>query len=329
MRFALVATCLWFTLAHGVSELPAREAIRLATAPALSPDGATLAFAWRGDIWLVPSGGGVARPWSTHPGRDAQPHFSPDGTRIAFTSHAHRDATGIHRARFGRFRHPGHVSFGGNVGRGVVSRRPVAPGSGRSRSFLHGAAATVPRQRDQACGRGAAVRRYGQRWRDLARWSEDTLHARGSGLVAQGISRERGQSDLALRYADWGVHQACRPGARRTQPAMATRREGILLCRRAKRQFQSLAARFDHRQAAAVDEFHATTRCSCRAFLATARRSFSGTCSTSTAIGRARASRPSGSTFTATATWSRSRWCDACWSRPPRSASPPTAWSWP
>ena len=86
MRFASVATCLWFTLAIGVSELPAREAIRLATAPALSPDGATLAFAWRGDIWLVSSGGGVARPWSTHPGRDAQPHFSPDGTRIAFTS---------------------------------------------------------------------------------------------------------------------------------------------------------------------------------------------------------------------------------------------------
>ena len=86
MRFALVATCLWFTLLLSVSELPAREAIRLATAPALSPDGATLAFAWRGDIWLVSSGGGVARPWSTHPGRDSQPHFSPDGTRIAFTS---------------------------------------------------------------------------------------------------------------------------------------------------------------------------------------------------------------------------------------------------
>ena len=86
MRFASVATCLWFTLLLSVSELPAREAIRLATAPALSPDGATLAFAWRGDIWLVSSGGGVARPWSTHPGRDSQPHFSPDGTRIAFTS---------------------------------------------------------------------------------------------------------------------------------------------------------------------------------------------------------------------------------------------------
>ena len=64
MRFASVATCLWFTLVFGASEASAREAIRLATAPALSPDGATLAFAWRGDIWLVSSGGGVARPWS-------------------------------------------------------------------------------------------------------------------------------------------------------------------------------------------------------------------------------------------------------------------------
>jgi tricorn protease len=97
MRFALVATCLGFTLALIVPELPAEEAIRLATAPALSPDGATLAFAWRGDIWLVSSGGGVARPWNTHPGRDTQPHFSPDGKRIAFTS----DRTGTRQVYVG------------------------------------------------------------------------------------------------------------------------------------------------------------------------------------------------------------------------------------
>jgi tricorn protease len=97
MRFAWVATCMWFALATMVSKLPAKEAIRLATSPALSPDGATLAFAWRGDIWLVSSSGGVARPWNTHPGRDTQPRFSPDGTLIAFTS----DRTGTQQVYIG------------------------------------------------------------------------------------------------------------------------------------------------------------------------------------------------------------------------------------
>src|SRR6478752_724631 len=35
----------------------ADEEIRLATDPALSPDGQTLAFSWRGDLWKVPVAG--------------------------------------------------------------------------------------------------------------------------------------------------------------------------------------------------------------------------------------------------------------------------------
>ena len=65
---------------------PAREAIRLASDPALSPDGSTLAFVWRGDIWTVPVTGGVARQLTQHPARDSQPCFSPDGREIAFIS---------------------------------------------------------------------------------------------------------------------------------------------------------------------------------------------------------------------------------------------------
>ena len=39
----------------------ADRSIRLANHPALSPDGKTLAFDWDGDIWSVPTAGGVAR----------------------------------------------------------------------------------------------------------------------------------------------------------------------------------------------------------------------------------------------------------------------------
>uniref|UniRef100_UPI0035CA99C1 S41 family peptidase n=1 Tax=uncultured Sphingomonas sp. TaxID=158754 RepID=UPI0035CA99C1 len=54
--------------------------------PSLSPDGALIAFASGGDIWEVASGGGVARPLVTDAATEARPLYSPDGTRLAFTS---------------------------------------------------------------------------------------------------------------------------------------------------------------------------------------------------------------------------------------------------
>src|SRR5262245_47751745 len=44
-----------------------REPIRLANNPALSPNGAELAFDWNGDIWSVPTVGGVAKQLTAHP----------------------------------------------------------------------------------------------------------------------------------------------------------------------------------------------------------------------------------------------------------------------
>ena len=64
----------------------AGEPVRLPNNPALSPDGTTLAFDWNGDVWTVPSAGGVARPLTQQPGRSREPKFSPDGRSLAFIS---------------------------------------------------------------------------------------------------------------------------------------------------------------------------------------------------------------------------------------------------
>ncbi len=58
----------------------------MATDPALSPDGKTLAFRWANEIWTVPTSGGDATRITNHPANDSQPKFSPDGTQIAFVS---------------------------------------------------------------------------------------------------------------------------------------------------------------------------------------------------------------------------------------------------
>ncbi len=54
--------------------------------PAISPDGKTVAFSYKGDIWTVPSNGGQARQITTNPAYDAYPVWSPDSRQIAFAS---------------------------------------------------------------------------------------------------------------------------------------------------------------------------------------------------------------------------------------------------
>lgn len=54
--------------------------------PAISPDGKTIAFCHKGDIFLVNSEGGKTTQLTTHSAYDSYPVWSPDSKTIAFTS---------------------------------------------------------------------------------------------------------------------------------------------------------------------------------------------------------------------------------------------------
>jgi len=72
-----------FILLSSFSNINEHQVLRY---PALSPNGDKIAFSYQGDIWTVNAGGGNADRLTIHEAYDSRPQWSPDGTRILFSS---------------------------------------------------------------------------------------------------------------------------------------------------------------------------------------------------------------------------------------------------
>lgn len=75
-----------WTFVFILSGLMAQESALWTRYPAISPDGKTIVFCYKGDIYSVGSEGGRATQLTTHPAYDGYPTWSPDGKTIAFAS---------------------------------------------------------------------------------------------------------------------------------------------------------------------------------------------------------------------------------------------------
>jgi tricorn protease len=86
-RLAGLATALVLAAGAPVPAAAAEpESTRGLRFPSITPDGKTVVFAWRGDVWRAPVAGGAAVRLTIHEAQDTKPRVSPDGTRVAFTS---------------------------------------------------------------------------------------------------------------------------------------------------------------------------------------------------------------------------------------------------
>ena len=77
---------LTLAMATAVTSAMAVDTPRWLRHTAISPDGRTIAFTYKGDIFTVPATGGLARQITANPAFDTQPVWSPDGRTLVFSS---------------------------------------------------------------------------------------------------------------------------------------------------------------------------------------------------------------------------------------------------
>ncbi|HZO95490.1 MAG TPA: S41 family peptidase [Candidatus Baltobacteraceae bacterium] len=83
---ALSFACVLLAVPYAAPAQDASAGVPSFAEPAVSPDHSEIAFVSGGDVWSVPSGGGVARVLVAAGGAASRPLFSPDGKRLAFVS---------------------------------------------------------------------------------------------------------------------------------------------------------------------------------------------------------------------------------------------------
>ncbi|WP_026954175.1 S41 family peptidase [Algoriphagus vanfongensis] len=83
MRYTKILGALLFSLSFSAF---AQESPQWMRYPAISPDGKTIAFTYKGDLYTVASTGGKANQITFHEAHDYKAVWSPDGTQLAFAS---------------------------------------------------------------------------------------------------------------------------------------------------------------------------------------------------------------------------------------------------
>src|SRR5436309_2935434 len=89
MRLHLRPLAALFAVVLLAASASAQDPIQFARTPDISPDGKTIAFSYLGDVYTVETIGGTARAVTSHPAHDVSPVFSPDGSKLAFSSNRH------------------------------------------------------------------------------------------------------------------------------------------------------------------------------------------------------------------------------------------------